>query len=224
MIASSNFLQHSVASATRILIAEDDDLILQDLRERLESMDYEVSGTTPHGSEVLELAQNLRPDLVLMDIHLPGEMDGIQAAERLRVLDVPVVYVTGCCNDRMLARAQVTEPYGYVLKPYQTRELRTAIEIGLYKHRVGRQRERAVQQLEAALASVKKLTGLLPICCYCKKIKDVEGRWSEIEAYISKHTDASFTHGMCPCCFERVKKQLDTLEQNSSIVRSMIRR
>ena len=222
MMASTNFPQLPVMSATRILIAEDDSLIVQDLRERLESMDYEVSGTTPHAGEVFELARNLRPDLVLMDIQLPGEMDGIQAAERLRVLDVPVVYVTGCCNDRMLARAQVTEPCGFVLKPYQTRELRTAIEIGLYKHRVERQRECAVQRLEAALASAKKLTGLLPICCYCKKIKDVEGRWSEIEAYISKHTDASFTHGMCPCCFERVKKQLDALAENGSAVRSMV--
>jgi len=209
MMASTNLPVVSVMSATRILIAEDDGLIVQDLRERLESLDYEVSGTTPHAREVIELAESLRPDLVLMDIQLPGEMDGIQAAERLRVLNVPFVYVTGCCNDRMLARAQVTEPCGYVLKPYQTRELRTAIEIGLYKHRVERQRERA---------------GLLPICCYCKKIKDVEGRWGEVEAYISKLTGASFTHGMCPCCFERVKKQLDTLEENSSIVRSMIRR
>jgi len=222
MLSSRNLLQHSVASATRILIAEDDDLILQDLRDRLESMDYEVSGTTPHGGEVIELAQNLRPDLVLMDIQLPGEMDGIQAAERLRMLDVPVVYVTGCCNDRTLARAQVTEPCGYVLKPYQTRELRTAIEIGLYKHRVERLRESEVKRHETVLATVKTLTGLLPICCYCKKIKDDGGRWSEVEAYISKLTNVSFTHGMCPCCFERVKKQLDALAENGSAVRSMV--
>ena len=184
-------------SATRILIAEDDGLIVQDLRERLESLDYEVSGTTPHAREVIELAESLRPDLVLMDIQLPGEMDGIQAAERLRVLNVPFVYVTGCCNDRMLARAQVTEPCGYVLKPYQTRELRTAIEIGLYKHRVERQRERA---------------GLLPICCYCKKIKDDAGIWNQIETYIMLRTSASFTHGMCPDCFETVKKQIEAAE------------
>jgi len=224
MMASSNFPQLPAMTATRILIAEDDGLILQDLRERLESMDYEVSGMTPHAQEALELAQSLKPDLVLMDIQLPGDMDGIEAAERLRGLGVPVVYVTGCCNERTLARAQVTEPCGYVLKPYQTRELRTAIEIGLYKHRVERPREREAQRREATLAGVNTLTSLLPICCYCKKIKDGEGRWSEVEVYIAKLNNASFTHGMCPCCFERVKKQLDTLEENSSIVRSMMRR
>ncbi len=223
-MVSTNLPELSVAASTRILIAEDDGLIAQDLCDRLESLDYEVSGTTPYALEVLELAQRQRPDMVLMDIQLPGEMDGIEAAERLRALDVPVVYVTGCCSAPILARAQVTEPCGYILKPYQTRELRTAIEIGLYKHRVEKQRQRAAQQLEAALASVKTLTGLLPICCYCKKIKDVEGRWSEVEAFISKHTDASFTHGMCPCCFERVKNQLDALEQNGSALRSMLRR
>jgi CheY-like chemotaxis protein len=223
MMASTKLPELSVMSATRILIAEDDSFIVQDLRERLESMDYEISGTTPHGCEVFELARNLKPDLVLMDIHLPGETDGIEAAERLRGLDVPVVYVTGCCNDRTLARAQVTEPCGYVLKPYQTRELRTAIEIGLYKHRVERQREREVQGREAALPGVKTSPGLLPICCYCKKIKDDRGRWGDVEAYISKLTNISFTHGMCPCCFERVKKQLDAIAQNEGSVPRMIR-
>jgi len=209
-------------AATRILIAEDDGLIVQDLRERLESLDYEVSGTTPHAREALDLAQSLRPDLVLMDIQLPGEMDGIEAAEQLRALDVPVVYVTGCCDGPILERAQVTEPCGYILKPYETRELRTTIEIGLYKHRVERERDRGHQRLQDTLASVKTLAGLLPICCYCKKIKDGEGRWSEVEAYIMKHTDASFTHGMCPCCFERVKKQLEVLAENGSVPGSIL--
>ena len=201
----------------RIIIAEDDALIVDDMKGRLESLGYEVSRTTPSAQEAVLLVQGLKPDLVLMDIQLPGEMDGIEAAEQLRALDVPVVYVTGCCDGPILQRAQVTEPCGYILKPYETRELRTTIEIGLYKHRVERERDRGHQRLQDTLASVKTLAGLLPICCYCKKIKDGEGRWSEVEAYIMKHTDASFTHGMCPCCFERVKKQLDVLAENGSV-------
>src|SRR2546422_225291 len=123
-------------SKKQILIAEDDALIAHDMKERLESLDYEVSRTTPHAQEAVVLAQSLRRDLVLRDTGLPGELDGIEAAERIRALQVPVVYVTGYCDGPILERAKLSEPYGYILKPYQTRDFKTAIEMGLYKHRV----------------------------------------------------------------------------------------
>src|SRR5436190_22230510 len=203
----------------QIIIAEDDALIVEDMKARLESLGYEVSRTTSCAQEAVFLVQGLKPDLVLMDIQLPGEMDGIQAAEQIRPLHVPVVYVTGYCDGPVLERAKLTEPYGYVLKPYQTRDLKAAIEIGLYKHRAERDRERLLQD---AFAKVKALTGLLSICAYCKKIKDEVGYWSEIENYIMRHTDASFTHGMCPDCFERLKKQLDGLQETGGAVGSIV--
>jgi CheY-like chemotaxis protein len=172
--------------------------------------------------EAVDLAQSLRPDMVLMDIQLPGEIDGIEAAGQLRNLDVPVVYVTGYCEGPLLQRAKMTEPYGYILKPYHTHELETTIELGLYKHRADQERGRMLKDLQEKLANCKTLAGLLPICCYCKKIKDDAGRWSEIEAYIMLRTGASFTHGMCPGCFEKVKKQLDALQQSGGDVGSML--
>lgn len=206
----------------QIFIAEDDSLVAADLRNRLESLNYTVSGATPSALEAVDLAQSLRPDMVLMDIHLPGMIDGIEAAAQLRKLDVPVVYVTGYCEGPMLDRAKITEPYGFVLKPYQTRELGTAIELGLHKHRADQERALTLRQLQDKLSNCRTLAGLLPICCYCKKIRDDAGCWSEIESYIMLRTNASFTHGMCPGCFGNVKKQLDALQEGGTDLGSML--
>jgi len=200
----------------RIFIAEDDALIVCDMKDRLESLGYDVPGTAPRAQEAVVLVQSLKPDMVLMDIQLPGEMDGITAAAQIRLLQIPVVYVTGYCDGPLLERAKLTEPYGYILKPYETRDFRTTIEVGLYKHRVEREREHLVKGLQESLSKVSTLAGLLSICAYCKKIKEDTGHWREIEMYIMEHSQATFTHGMCPECFKRVKKQLDDLGESGS--------
>src|SRR6266571_3356683 len=200
----------------QIFIAEDDALIVCDMKDRLESLGYEVPGTSPRAKEALVLVESLKPDMVLMDIQLPGEMDGITAAAQIRMLQIPVVYVTGYCDGPVLERAKLTEPYGYILKPYETRDFRTTIEVGLYKHRVERERELLLKGLQESLSKVSGLAGLLSICAYCKKIKEDTGYWREIEMYIMEHSQASFTHGMCPECFKRVKKQLDDLDETGS--------
>jgi two-component system, response regulator PdtaR len=206
----------------QILIADDDPLIARDLKDRLESLDYQVAATVARARDAVVLAQDLRPDLTLMDIRFPGEMDGIQAAEEIRTLQIPVVYVTGYCDGELLDRAKLTEPYGYILKPYETRDLKTSIEMGLFKHRAELERQRLLEELQDALAHVKALSGLLSICAYCKKIKEDEDDWSQLEAYIMKHTDASFTHGMCPDCFEQVRKQLAAVEANELPAGSLV--
>src|SRR2546422_475577 len=127
--------------------------------------------TTGGADDALRLTHELMPDLVLMDIRLQPEMDGIQAAEQLRALAIPVVFLTAYSDAATLERAKLTEPCGYILKPFETRELEIVIEMGLYKHRMEQERQGLIQRLQQALASVKTLTGLLPICAYCKKIK-----------------------------------------------------
>ena len=202
----------------QILIAEDDTLFAQDLQSRLESLDYEVCGNTRRANEAVALAQCLSPDLVLMDILLAGEMDGIQAAEQIRAFRLPVIYVTGCWDGPTLERAKGTEPCGYILKPFETAHLKVGIEMGLQRHRsLERERPREPECDGPAAAGPEGLNGLLSICCYCKNIKDDEGAWSQIEAYIMKRTKVSFTHGMCPECFGRVKAQLERLEKATSI-------
>jgi signal transduction histidine kinase len=123
----------------RICLVEDEAIVLADIVIRLTQMGYEVVGSATRGEEVVALAQRLRPDLVLMDIHLQGAMDGITAARELRDrLHLPVVFLTAYGEDATVQRAKEAEPFGYVLKPIEDRELRIVIEMALYKHRVER--------------------------------------------------------------------------------------
>ena len=197
----------------QILVAEDDPTLAQDLKYKLENLGYEVAGLTDSAEQAIVLAERLRPDLVLMDIQLAGEMDGIQAAEQIRRLRVPVIYVSGHGDGPVLERAQRTEPYGFILKPYRADDLRISVEMSLERHRAEQERERLLQRFNEVLASVKTLTGRLSICCYCKKIRDEAGDWPDIETYVMKHSHASFTHGMCPDCFTRLQKRIEASEE-----------
>jgi diguanylate cyclase (GGDEF)-like protein len=126
----------------RILVVEDEAIIADDIQRTLLRLGYEVLPTTATGREAIEVARNLHPKLVLMDIRLQGPMDGIEAATVIRSeCEIPIVYLTSHSDDATLARAMETAPSGYLLKPFNDRELRTAIEVGLRKH-----------QLEARLA------------------------------------------------------------------------
>jgi CheY-like chemotaxis protein len=203
------------ASKDRILIAEADPLTAQDIKERLESLNYEVAATATSAREAIALAQQLKPDLVIMDIQFRSDMDSIEAAQQLRMLDLAVVFVTGYCDDALLERARSTRPHGYIFKPYDTRNLKTSVELGIYKHRQEQEREMLTQQLEAALANFKLIAGILPICAYCKKVKDHEGVWNQMDTYIMHQTTAFFAHGLCPDCFEKIVGQMEVLERQS---------
>ncbi|WP_310385643.1 diguanylate cyclase domain-containing protein [Roseateles sp.] len=119
----------------RILIVEDEYVVARDLRQQLEELGYAAVGHATSGEQGLAMATQLKPDLVLMDIQLGGAMDGIQAAQQIRAnLALPVVFLTAFAADDVLARAKLTEPFGYILKPFGERELRTVLEMALYKH------------------------------------------------------------------------------------------
>jgi PAS domain S-box-containing protein len=134
---------------TRLLIVEDETLSARVLHECLQQLGYSVLGTAFSGEEALQRTAETQPDLVLMDIKLQGEMDGVQAAEQIRTrFDIPVIYLTGCSDDATLQRAKLTEPYGYILKPFETRELNTHIEIALYKHATEKSLRQYRDQLE----------------------------------------------------------------------------
>ena len=191
-------------TAKRILIVEDEGIVARDMEKILSRLGYPVAGIAYSGPEAVRRAEEEKPDLVLMDIVLKGEMDGIEAAARIReTADIPVVYLTAYADNEILKRAGVTEPYGYLLKPFRERELHAVIEIAFYKHTADRERERLISQLRTTLLRIKTLEGLLPICSHCKKIRDEEGRWHEISHYISDHSRAEFTHGICPDCLEK---------------------
>jgi two-component sensor histidine kinase len=126
-------------TSARILVVEDGLIMARDIERRLATMGYRSAGLASTGEDAIRKARENHPDLVLMDVNLKGPIDGIQAAEQIRLAaDIPIVYVTGYSDDATLARARVTEPFGYVLKPFNERELRTTIEIALYRHQVNR--------------------------------------------------------------------------------------
>src|SRR5262249_14704168 len=112
-------------------------------------------GVTRFGEEAIRLAEERRPDLVLMDIRLKGAMDGVAAAQEIRArFQLPVVYLTAYADDDTLGRARVTEPFGYILKPFQERELQTAIEMALYKHRSERELQESKHRYAVTLNSI----------------------------------------------------------------------
>lgn len=212
------------ANAGKILIVEDESIIAMELSARLQKLGYQIVGIAQNGLEAITVTDAYRPDLVLMDIYLKGEMDGVEATTTIKEqYGIPVIYLTANTDEHTFQRAKVTEPYGYLLKPFDERELHTTIEIALYKAATERElatyrqdleeslaeRDLLIGQLKDALAKVKTLSGLVPICAACKSVRDDQGYWEQIEAFIRNHSDAEFTHLVCPTCAKKLYPDLD---------------
>ncbi|MGB5477582.1 MAG: PAS domain S-box protein, partial [Thermoanaerobaculia bacterium] len=136
----------------RVLVVEDEAIVAMDLKRALEGFGYTVPGIAISGSEALEIATSTRPDIVLMDIQLDGHMDGVEVAHRINdLLDVPIVFLTAYSNETTLQRAKTAHPYGFLLKPYQERELRGAVEVALYTHGIEKKLRRRESWLDAVL-------------------------------------------------------------------------
>ena len=141
--------------SNRILVVEDEVLVARDIQARLSRMGYEVIGTASKGEIAISMALEFKPDLILMDINLRGEMDGIQAATEIgKSQSIPVIFCTAYSNDEVLSRAKVTSPFGYVLKPFDNRELEINIEIALFKHKVEQDLAQTRNNLNATLTNV----------------------------------------------------------------------
>jgi len=140
---------------SKILIVEDESIVALNIKNRLEGLGYAVVATISSGESAIEAAAKNRPDLVLMDIKLKGKIDGIEAAGQIRSrFQIPVVYLTAYTDDETLNRAKLTEPYGYILKPFESRDLCTTIEIALYKHQMEQQLWEKKQWLATTLKSI----------------------------------------------------------------------
>ncbi len=154
-------------SASTILIVEDEAIVAMDLAGKLERLGYTVLGPVDRGEEAIELARQHRPSLALMDIRLAGAMDGVTAAEIIRrECDLPVVFLTAHSDSRTLERAKLAEPFGYVIKPFEERELKIAIEMASHKHQAEQQVRQQREWLRVTISSI----GDAVIAC------DTEGR------------------------------------------------
>ncbi len=127
----------------KILVVEDENIVALEIKKRLQKLGYIVPGVASTGEDAISKAEGILPDLVLMDIMLKGEIDGINAAGEIRKrFNIPVIYLTAYSDGDTIERAKLTEPYGYILKPFEEDDLRTAIEIALYRHQMVNDREK----------------------------------------------------------------------------------
>jgi PAS domain S-box-containing protein len=140
----------------RILVVEDERIVGKDIERRLKDLGYRVAGVVSTGEKTIEKVKESVPDLILMDIRLKGAMDGIETAEVIRnEFDIPVVYLTAYADEATLDRAKVTEPFGYILKPFNERDLHSTIEMALYKHKM----EKRLTEKEAWLSTTLRSIG-----------------------------------------------------------------
>lgn len=141
----------------RIMVVEDEVLVCKDIASRLRQMNYDIACTAGKGADAISMALETLPDLILMDIHLRDDIDGIEAAETIhRRVDIPIIFCTAYSNDETLQRAKITAPYGYILKPFDNRELEINIEIALYKHRTERMLLETEGRLNSTLSNISE--------------------------------------------------------------------
>lgn len=139
----------------RILVVEDERLVADDVKDSLEASGYSVVGVATSGQAAIEQAEATRPDLVVMDIKLRGEMDGVEAGRQIRQrLDIPTVYLTAFADRTTLQRTKIAEPYGYVVKPFEQRELHGTIQMALYRHRMELRLRERERWLDTVLRSI----------------------------------------------------------------------
>ncbi|HHT19063.1 MAG: histidine kinase dimerization/phosphoacceptor domain -containing protein [Euryarchaeota archaeon] len=119
-----------------ILIVEDEVVEVMYLKNSLQLMGYDVLAVASSGDEAIDKAKKLKPDLILMDVVLKGDMDGIEAAKHIKKFKIPIIFLTGLLDDRTVSRALLSEPYGYIIKPFDNRKLKISIEVALYKDRM----------------------------------------------------------------------------------------
>lgn len=195
----------------KVLIAEDDFLVSKEIANNIKNIGYEIVAEVSTGDEALEKTCKLKPDVVIMDIQMPG-MDGLQAAEQIqKQCPTPIVIMSAHESQDLVKKASECGVGSYLTKPPVVSEVDRAITISMARHadlmayrELNEKLLHKTGELQKALDEVKTLHGLLPICAYCKKIRDDKGYWNQVEEYIEKHSEAEFSHGICPDCLEKL--------------------
>jgi len=196
----------------KILIAEDDAISRRLLQATLTKWGHEVA-VTAHGEEAWQaLQQPDAPALIILDWLMPG-MDGVEICRRARARDALqsayIILLTARTNKDDIVEGLQSGADDYVTKPFDHAELRARVQVGIRVLSLQTALADRVRELEEAVSSVQTLQGLLPICCYCKKIRDDGNYWHRVENYISGHANVRFSHGICPDCSEKMKSELN---------------
>lgn len=199
----------------RILIAEDDPVSRRMLEATLVKWEYDVT-TTCDGAEAWQVLQSKdAPKLVILDWMMP-RMDGLEFCRKVREVSrsqpIYVILLTARGQREDIVAGLQAGADDYVTKPFDRGELYARLQAGVRIVELQSNLADYVRELENALAQIKQLHGLLPICSYCKKIRDDRNYWRQVEDYVAEHSEAQFSHGICPDCYEKVKLELEKLK------------
>lgn len=205
----------------RILIAEDNVVSRRVLETTLLKWGHEAV-VTCDGAEAWEtLRQEDAPRLAILDWMMPG-MDGVEVCRRIRQMgsSTPpyVLLLTAKIDKSDIVLGLNAGADDYIAKPFNRDELHARIHVGARVLQLRKRLAERVRELEDAFTLIKQLQGILPICSYCKNVRDDQNYWQRVESYISEHTEAKFSHSICPDCYESVvQPQLDMLKVASSV-------
>ncbi|MCP4155788.1 MAG: response regulator [bacterium] len=180
---------------TKILIVDDNPQYIYAFESILRKSEYKTM-SAKNGGQAIEFAKKENPDLILLDIMMP-EMDGYEVCKRLKkdeaTVDIPVIFITVKTEVEDILKGFECGAVDYVTKPFNAAELLARIKTHI--------------ELKKAREEIKSLRGILPICARCKKIRDDNGYWKQVEVYVEKHSDATFSHSICPECFKKLYPQ-----------------
>lgn len=155
-----------------VLVVEDESIVSKDIQHSLKKLGYTVVGAAATGEKALELIKSECPDIVLMDIMLKGNMNGIEVAEIVKKeLNIPVIFLTAYADESTLSKAKVTEPYGYIIKPFKEIDLHTSIEMALYKHKKARELEKERDFLYSLVDNKESVDGFIFVKSNHKLVK-----------------------------------------------------
>lgn len=206
----------------RILIAEDDRMSCRLLERTLIGWGHEVVITHDGAQAWAALQEKDAPQFAILDWMMPG-IDGVEVCRRVRQRQTAaptyIILLTAKGRKADIVEGLLAGANDYVTKPFDRAELQARVQVGTTVVELQRKLAGRVSELEEALAHVKLLQGILPICSYCKHVRDDQNYWQSVECYISEHSEAKFSHSICPRCYENVvKPQLEKMKSKCEAV------
>jgi CheY-like chemotaxis protein len=202
----------------KVLIADDDPTMREVLRHLVTDAGYEIVLAT-NGEEALAMAEREGPEIVLTDWMMPG-IDGVELCEKIRAVAPGRPYIYVIMLTVRETKADVSQGLtagadDYIVKPFDPGELLARLRAGERIIRLESMLRRRNEELEDSLQTIRQLKSLLPICMFCKKVRDDKNYWQQIDAYIHEHTGTDFTHGVCPDCMKKHYPEIQQARDNS---------
>jgi len=196
----------------KVLVADDDRIAAAVLAQTLSRWEFDVTVVADGAEAWRHLEGASAPTLAVLDRMMPG-LDGAEVCRRVR-RDLPnanmyLVLLTSLGSGQDVVSGLDSGADDYVTKPFDVDELRARINVGVRVVSLQEKLSQRVLELQAALANVKQLHGLLPICSYCKRIRGDDQYWQQVESYIAARSDAQFSHGICPPCYEKLEVEIE---------------